>query len=645
MLIPDQIPPRGRRYATGAELSATGVSFRIWAPQRTSAVVMIEGAGEFPLTAEDGGYFSALVEGIGAGAGYSFRIEGGEPVPDLTSRYQPKGPKHASMVMDDRAFPWTDSSWKGMAGISPVILELHVGTFTPEGTWAAATQKLEHLRDVGITVIEIMPINDFEGTSGWGYDGSFLFAPCRLYGSPDDFRAFIDRAHSLGLAVILDVVYNHVGDESLFEAYSPLFFSEKHGTEWGRPPRFDEPHSEGVRAFVLDNVAYWIAVFHLDGLRIDATQALNDDSEEHIIAAIARRCRQAAVERQLLLVAENEPQLTRIVRPREQGGFGLDALWNDDFHHSAVVALTGRSEAYYHDHAGAPQEFIAAAKYGYLFQGQRYDWQKNPRGKPALDLLPPNFVHFLMNHDQIANSGVGLRPNSVTAPALWRAMTALLLLGPQIPLLFQGQEFGATTPFFYFLGVTGKLAEMVKAGRIEFLAQFPSLRDPAAIARIGVPSDPETFQRSKLDWSECERNADLLALHKDLLRLRREDVAISGATKAKRVDGAVMGDKAFLLRFFGPESGSDRLAIFNFGRELRLRSIPDPLSAPSEGQEWQTMWCSEDPTYGGGGRRDLDLSERSVFPAQSAWLFEGVPARLRKPYIKDEDPDWQMDMF
>ena len=645
MVIPDLTLPPGRRYSQGAELTSEGVSFRVWASGRHSVSVVIEGVGEHDLTGEADGFFSAFVPGLEAGARYWYRVDkGAELLPDLVSRYQPDGLRAASVVVDDAAYHWAPPHWNGLADVQPVVLELHVGTFTPEGTWTAAKKKLSHLRDVGITVLEIMPVNQCEGIFGWGYDGIFLYAPAAGYGTPDDFRSFVDAAHAHGIAVILDVVYNHVGDETPFEAYSEHFFSEKNGTEWGRPPRFDEPHSEGVRAFVLDNVAYWIREFRLDGLRVDATQALLDDSQEHIVAAIARRCREAADGRELLIVAENEPQETQIVRSPEQGGYGLDALWNDDFHHSAIAALTGRSEAYFNDHPGRASEFVSAAKYGYLFQGQRYDFQKGPRGTPGLDLLARNFVHFLMNHDQIANSGLGLRPNSLSAPPLWRAMTALLLLGPQIPLLFQGQEFGATTPFFYFRGVGGELAKAVKNGRIAFLGQFPGLRDPEAIKRIGVPSDPITFTRCKLDWTEAERNRDSIALHRDLLQLRRNDPTLAAAADGRRVEGAVIDMQAFFLRYFG-EEGDDRLLLVNFGPELRLRSIPDPLSAPPDGKDWGMLWCSEHPAYGGTGRQPIDLNERFVLPGQSAWLFEPVPAKPREPFDKDADPDWQMNIF
>jgi maltooligosyltrehalose trehalohydrolase len=293
-------------------------------------------------------------------------------------------------------------------------------------------------------------VAEFAGRFGWGFDGVDLYPPTRLYGAPDDMRAFVDAAHRIGLGVILDVVYNHLGPSGNYlPQFSERYFSDKYGTEWGEPFNYDGEDSAPVREFIVANAGYWIAEFHLDGLRLDATQSMHDASPEHVLAAIGREARRAAGPRSIVLVAENEPQETRLVRPPEEGGYGLDALWNDDFHHSAMVALTGRSEAYYSDTRGEPQELISAVKYGYLFQGQHYDWQRDRRGTPAWGLAPTAFVTFLQNHDQVANSAHGLRGHELTSPGRWRAMTALLLLSPGTPMLFQGQEFSASAPFLF----------------------------------------------------------------------------------------------------------------------------------------------------------------------------------------------------
>ena len=322
-----------------------------------------------------------------------------------------------------------------------------------------------------------MPVADFPGRFGWGYDGVNLFAPTRLYGRPDDFRQFVDQAHANGLAVILDVVYNHIGpDGNYLAAFSDAYFTDRYLNEWGEAINFDGPDAGPSREFFIANAGYWIDEYHLDGLRLDATQQMFDSSPTHILTEIGQRVREMARGRATIISSENEPQETKIVRPVEQGGYGLDALWNDDFHHSAMVALTGRNEAYYTDYHGTPQELISAVKYGYLYQGQHYSWQKQRRGTPALDLAPSVFVSFIQNHDQVANTARGERVHTQTSPGRYRAMTALMLLAPATPMLFQGQEIAASAPFLYFCDHDPELASMVKAGRTEFLRQFPSIR-------------------------------------------------------------------------------------------------------------------------------------------------------------------------
>src|SRR5207248_9134421 len=327
------------------------------------------------------------------------------------------------------------------------------------------------------------------------------------------FRAFVDRAHALGLAVILDVVYNHLGpDGNYLKQFSESYFTDRYKNEWGEAVNFDGPDSGPVREFVLANARYWTEEFRLDGLRLDATQQMFDASPDHIIAAIVREVRDAASGRSTILIGENEPQEARLVRPQGRGGYGLDALWNDDFHHSAMVALTGRREAYYSDYRGRPGEFVAAAKYGFLYQGQRYVWQKKPRGTPALDLPAESLVVFLQNHDQVANSIAGERLQALTSPGRWRAMTAYLLLMPGIPMLFQGQEFAASSPFFFFADHRPGLDRAVRRGRREFLGQFPSMAAPEIGEHLADPSGDESFRRSRLDLTERPTHATAVAL-------------------------------------------------------------------------------------------------------------------------------------
>jgi maltooligosyltrehalose trehalohydrolase len=453
---------------------------------------------------------------------------------------------------------------------------------------------------MGITLLEVMPVADFPGSFGWGYDGVNQFAPTRLYGQPDDFRRFVDRAHALGLGVILDVVYNHFGpDGNYLKQFAEEYFTDRYANEWGDAINFDGPGAGPVREFFLTNGAYWIEEYHLDGLRLDATQQIFDAGEPHILAELGVKVRAAAAERPVYIVAENEPQETRLVRPIDRGGFGLDALWNDDFHHSALVAMKGHSEAYYTDYLGKPQEFISAAKWGFLFQGQRYSWQKKRRGAPAFDLAADNFVTFLENHDQVANAGRGARVRQLTSPGRFRAMTALLLLGPGTPMLFQGQEYGSTRPFCFFADHGPDLGKLFREGRAKFLAQFPSL---AAIDILSLMPDPgarQTFELCRLNPDERWANKEVLALHRDLLKLRREDPAFRRQHR-RGVDGAVLGPNAFVLRYF-LEGNEDRLLLVNLGRDLPLPEAPEPLLAPPAGKSWVVRWASENWAYGGSG--------------------------------------------
>ena len=619
-----------RRLPVGAEtLPSGGAHFRVWAPRRRVVEVAIEGGTRTPLAAEDNGYFSGAVSGARAGTLYKYRLDGGESFPDPASRFQPQGPHGPSQVVDPAAYRWRDEGWKGVSLPGQVLYELHVGTFTKEGTWAAAARELPALRELGVTVVEVMPVADFAGRFGWGYDGVDLYAPTRLYGTPDDMRAFVDEAHRVGLGVILDVVYNHLGPSGNYlPQFSERYFTDEYGTEWGEPFNYDGEDSAPVREFISSNAACWIAEFHLDGLRLDATQSMHDASPEHILAPVAREARRAAGPRSIILVAENEPQETKLVRPPQEGGYGIDALWNDDFHHSAMVALTGRSEAYYSDYCGTPQEFVSALKYGYLYQGQMYRWQGKRRGTSSFGVPRPAFVTFIQNHDQVANSARGRPAHLLASPARWRAMTALTLLGPGTPMLFQGQEYASSKPFLFFADHEGDLAKAVRTGRRGFLSQFRSLALEEWTPELPDPADPATFESCRLDHQERERHRDAWALHRDLLRVRREDDVLR-RQGADGLDGAVLGSHAFVLRFFGPK-GDDRLLVVNLGSDEHFSPAPEPLLAPPAGRRWTVRWSSEDRAYGGSG----------TFPPDSAdgWRLPGESTLLLAPSAEAEEP-------
>jgi maltooligosyltrehalose trehalohydrolase len=522
--------------------------------------------------------------------------------------------------VDPDSFRWTDHAWRGVSLPGQVLYEMHIGTFTRAGTWTAAERELPELAAAGITVLEVMPVADFPGRFGWGYDGVNLFAPTRIYGRPDDFRRFIDRAHSLGLGVLLDVVYNHLGpDGNYLLQFSRDYFSRRH-TEWGEAINFDGNNSGPVREYFIANAGYWIDEYHLDGLRLDATHSIHDDSQDHILAAVARRVRAAANGRATLLIAENESQQMKHVLPPDRGGYGLDALWNDDFHHSALVALTGHNEAYYAGYRGSPQEFVSSVKWGTLYQGQRASWQRKPRGTPTFGLPPAVFVTFLQNHDQVANSGRGLRCHQLTTPGRYRALTALLLLGPATPMFFQGQEFAASSPFYFFADHNPHLAKMVRKGRIEFLQQFCSLRAPDTQQYIANPDSPQAFERCKLDFAERESHAEAYRLHRDLLKMRREDLVFR-SQRIGGVDGAVLGPEAFVLRYFGA-NGDDRLLLVNLGLDLHLDPAPEPLLAPPEGRAWDVLWSSESGCYGGNGQAPLETEENWRIPGHAAVVLK-----------------------
>lgn len=625
--------PLQRRLPIGAEVLPDGTGhFRVWAPKfmTLELVTLSQGPGEkaelsVPLQAEGEGYFSAAIAGLTAGTSYGLRGDGGEELlPDPVSRFQPRGPRGPSQMIDPAAFRWTDRDWRGLAPEGQVLYEMHIGTFTPEGTWTAATDQLAELARLGITAIELMPLADFPGEFGWGYDGVSFFAPSRLYGTPDDFRRFVDRAHAIGLGVILDVVYNHYGPvDNLLPRFSDDYTTSRHKNEWGGAVNFDGCNSAPVREFFLSNARYWIDEFHLDGLRLDATQSIVDDSQPHILTELVATARHAAGERRLLIVAENEPQKVQMLRAPEAGGHGMDSLWNDDFHHAAMVRLAGHNEAYYSDYRGGAEEFSSLLKRGFLYQGQRSQWQRNPRGTACRGVRACGFVNFLQNHDQIANSGLGDRAQRLTSPGRWRAMTALWLLAPQTPMFFQGQEFAASTPFLYFADNEPGQAKRVAEGRKQFLSQFPSLATDEARAHLPEPSHRETFERCQLQFDERESHAPLYVLHRDLLRLRRDEVVFR-RQRADLIDCATLGHDCLIVRYWGDDEDDDRLLIVNFGIDLPYSPSPQPLLAPPADRAWELQWSSNCPDYGGISTPPLQTDEGWKIPGEIAVVLRPV---------------------
>jgi len=609
----------GRVYPVGAEMvSPTEAHVRVWAPDHTSLTLIID-SRTVALEAEADGYHGCQVVAR-PGSRYGFRFDGDDKVyPDPASRWQPDGPHGLSAIVDLAAHEWQDGAWQGLSLPGQVLYEFHIGTFTPEGTWRAAAAQLPRLRDAGITVLQMMPVAEFDGEFGWGYDGVQWFAPFHHYGTPADLQHFVDTAHGLGLAVTLDVVYNHLGPSGNYlSRFSSFYGSTRYANEWGEALNFDDAHCDGLRELVLANVAYWVREFHIDGFRIDAAQQIYDASSEHILAALTRVAREVAAPRSIVVVAEHEPQHAKLMRPREADGHGMDGVFNEDFHHSVRVALTGTHEAYTSDYRGTAREWLSAAQHGFLFQGQYYPWQSGRRGAPALDRPAHEFIAFIENHDQVANAAVGKRLVEITSPPSWRAMSALLLLGPWTPLLFQGQEWAAHQPFSYFCDHSPELQGLIFQGRQTFLSQFTRLREAyegATVDAIGRPA----FEACRLQHDVDAQANPAWRMYRDLTTLRREDASLG--QHAVRLAGSTLDERTLLLRFIGRVAHEDRLLVVNLGADYDLACAPDPLVAPPELFDWSVLWCSEDRAYGGVGIAGNCPPAKLVATGQATTVF------------------------
>ena len=613
-----------RRHPIGAEIVPHGISLRVWAPDHAALTAVVDGR-EHAMLAEAGGYFAATLPGT-AGSLYGFRM-GGDPlvVPDPASRFQPDGPHGLSEVVDPSAYRWRDADWRGVRSDGRALYELHIGTFTPEGTWAAAAERLPHLQTLGIGVIEVMPLAEFPGRFGWGYDGVNWFAPTRLYGRPDDVRAFVDRAHELGLGVILDVVYNHFGPDGNYHGlFSRTYTSQAHGTPWGDALNYDGPGCEGLRTLIETNAVCWIEEYHFDGFRFDATDDIRDASPEHLLAAVARRARAAAGDRSIILVAENDQQDRRFVEPASRGGYDFDAIWSDDFHHSVVVS-TGLRTQYLSDFRGTVQELVAFARRGRIYAGQPSPFRHAPRGTPEEAPAPGRWVAFLENHDQVANPALGRRMHERLSPGELRALTALLLLLPSTPLIFQGQEWGAREPFLFFADHAEPLAGAVRSGRLALLQPFVEAW-PGGTAPAPDPDAESTWRRCCLDWTKCE-GAPLLALHRDLLALRRDRGGL-GTGPGLAVEGAVLDTRAFVVREMTREGvPGTRLLIVNLGEPLDLLPASEPLLAPvAIDRPWHDAWSTTPLRY--GGFRPPGLGCRSLAGARALCRAARAPHRF-----------------
>lgn len=520
----------------GAEMLADGrIRFRLWAPAATEVALCLEQAdGEdivLPMDAEPGGWFGLVTGEACAGSRYRFRLDNGMRVPDPASRFNPADVHGPSEVVDPGAFRWQDDAWCGRPWEEAAIYELHVGTFSPQGTYAGVMERLDYLADLGATAIELMPLADFPGTRNWGYDGALPFAPDHRYGRPEELKALVQGAHAKGLMVFLDVVYNHFGPEGNYlHLYAPQFFTERHHTPWGAAINFDGPDSRTVRDFFIHNALYWLVEFQFDGLRLDAVHCIPDDTRPDILDELAAAVhRGPGRERQVHLVLENDRNSARYLeRGADLTASRYRAQWNDDIHHALHVLLTGEADGYYGDYSDQPMHRLARClTEGFAYQGEPSAYrQGEPRGTPSRHLPPTAFVSMLQNHDQVGNRAFGERLVALAEPDALRAAIATVLLAPSPPLLFMGEEFGAATPFLFFCDFGGKLAVAVTAGRRREFARFAQFADHAARERIPDPNAPASFMRSRLDWAclELAPHSAWHAFYRHLLAIRRERI-------------------------------------------------------------------------------------------------------------------------
>ncbi len=558
-------PPGGWHPSLGAWRERNGIRFRVWAPEKDQVELVLEDEPGnhrvIPLEKYQDRTFGTWVEGLSAGSRYRYRVDDGL-FPDPASRFQPEGVHGPSEVVDQASFCWTDQDWQGIPRDALVLYELHVGTFTPRGTFGGIIERLPYLAGLGITALELMPVADFPGQRNWGYDGVQPYAPARCYGRPDDLRRVVDEAHRLGLGVFLDVVYNHLGPEGNYlGAYSPSYFSPDHENPWGRGFNFDGPNSSMVREFFIENALHWVHEYHLDGLRLDATHGISDTTPRHFIAQLTARVRESCPDRRVHVIAEDHRNLAYMVKREGEGGWGLDGVWADDFHHEVRVRLAGDSEGYYRDYSGSLADLARTLNRGWYFTGQFSQVLGENRGTDPAGIPPRQFVFCIQNHDQIGNRAFGERLHHQIDFAAYRAASLLLLCAPATPLLFMGQEWATSAPFLYFTDHPQELAKLVTEGRRREFREFRAFRDTDARDLIPDPQAESTFRDSRLPWNEQSRepHASILRLYQVLVALRRSEPALHYAGLA-HFEAFALSDSTLLLRH-DLEPGPSLLAI------------------------------------------------------------------------------------
>ena len=594
-MSPSPAARRAHRMPFGAEVREDGTTrFRLWAPGARQVELWLEEPGRaVGMPRDAGGWAEYVTRDAPPGTRYRYRIDGELLVPDPAARFQPGDVHGASEVMDPLAHAWTDTAWAGLPPERLVFYELHVGAFSAAGTYAGVAERLDHLVSLGVTAVELMPLADFPGRWGWGYDGVLLFAPEASYGRPEDLKALVNAAHARGLAVFLDVVYNHFGPEGNYlHHYAPGFFNARHQTPWGDGVNYDGPGSEVVRAFMIHNALYWIEEYHLDGLRLDAVNAIVDDSPRHLLVELGRAVANGpGRDRRVHLVLENGANEARYLRPVDGRRPLYQAQWNDDVHHALHVLLTGEAGGYYGDYQPPLPHLGRCLTEGFAFQGERSMYRGVTRGEPCADLPPTAFVGFLQNHDQIGNRALGERITALASPDAVRAATAVLLLSPALPLLFMGEEWAAPEPFLFFSDLGPDLGPRVSEGRRREFARFPEFAKEATRARIPDPQAESTFKRSVLDWSHAGAavHKDWLGFHQALLALRTRAVApLLAGESVPLASWKALGDTALEVAWTF-QAGTLRLVAnlgaaavphegpgADWGRRLHALALPSP---------------------------------------------------------------------
>jgi maltooligosyltrehalose trehalohydrolase len=608
------------KLQSGANVTPGGIEFSVWALNAGTVSVEIDHADRTTSSAtmesEGEGRFSVTVPSAKVGDRYRYRLDGGEAYPDPYSRFQPDSVHGSSEIVDPSAFPWNDKGWIGLDAETLSIYELHVGTFSKNGTFADLEYDLAELQALGVTAIELMPVAQTPGSRNWGYDGVDLFAPNHVYGTPDELRRLVNAAHRVGLGVILDVVYNHLGPEgSYLSAYSSAYFSDRHQTDWGAGLNWDGEHNYWVRQFAIDNACYWISEFHIDGLRLDATHAMIDDSDLHIVQELAEAARAASGGRNVLIIAEDGRHDIKRVRPVERDGEGLDGVWADDFHHQVRVLLSNAHESYYSKYEGTTTGLADVVEHGFA--------HLVPDGSGRTEDTDPAsvFVFCIQNHDQVGNRPFGERLHHEINVDRYRVASALLLFVPETLLIFMGQEFVASTPFLYFTDHPPELGQLVTEGRRREFAGFRAFDDPEVRETIPDPQDDLTFLRSKLNLEERRQNPGILELYRTMLWMRRRDAVLSRGSLQQSNAWSPNAQVVIVHRWHDDQH---RVLIANFGQAASMPAewfadVPSGLS-----MDWSLEMQTAESRFGGQDHRVTLAGDEAVWlniPARTAAVF------------------------